>query len=119
MLFRSKSASIIASWTKEYLEEFQVANHKVKPKQPELAVGWSLPHPPWYKINVDGAIFESLQAVGIGVVIRDHLGFVKSALSRKIKTPFKPFETKAKAMEEGMRFAWDMGIRAAIFEGDS
>ena len=60
-----------------------------------------------------------MQVVGIGVVIRDHLGLVKAALSRKIKTPFKPLETKAKAMEEGMRFVWDMGIRVAIFEGDS
>ena len=100
-----KSASIIASWTKDYLKEFQVANHKVKPKQLEPAVGWSLPHPPWYKINVDGAIFESLQVVGIGVVIRDHLGSVRVFLSRKIQVPLGPLKTEAKAMEEGMSFA--------------
>ena len=27
--------------------------------------------------------------------------------------------TKAKAMEEGMQFAWEMGIRTTIFECDS
>nr|POE64071.1 hypothetical protein CFP56_08444 [Quercus suber] len=69
-----------------YLDEFQVANLRVKQTQPVSSVRWSLPHPPWYNVNVDGAIFENLREVGIRVI---------------------------------MRFAWKMGIRTAIFEGDS
>ena len=57
--------------------------------------------------------------MGIGVVIRDHLGLVRAALSMKIPALLGPLEIKAKAMEEGMRFAWDQGISTAIFEGDS
>ena len=34
-----KSASSIAGWTLEYLEEFQVANHRIKIKTPEIDVG--------------------------------------------------------------------------------
>ena len=113
-----KSASLIASWTKDYLEEFQVANLRVKLKQLDPAAGWFPPHPSWYKINVDGAIFENLREVGIGVIIRDHFGSVTAALSKKIQAPLGPLETEAKIMEEGMQFAWDMGIRSAIFEGD-
>ena len=114
-----KSALVIASWTKDYLEEFQLANHKVQAKKPEIEVGWSLPHPPWFKINIDGAVFEKQRSMGIEVVIRDHLRLVHAALSMKIHALLGPLETEAKAMEEGIRFTWDRGISAAIFEGDS
>ena len=57
--------------------------------------------------------------MGIGVVVRDHFGVVRATLSRKFHGLLGPLETEAKAMEEGLRFAWDQGISAAIFEGDS
>ena len=52
-----------------YLDEFQVVNLRVKPTQPVSSVRWSLPHPPWYNVNVDGVIFENLREVGIGVIM--------------------------------------------------
>ena len=88
-------------------------------KKPEFEVGWALPHPPWLKINVDGAVFERQRAVGIGVVIRDHLGLVRAALSMKIRARLGPLKIEAMAIEEGMGFAWDWGVSIAIFEGDS
>ena len=42
-----------------------------------------------------------------------------AAMSKKIQAPLGPLETEVKIMEEGMQFAWDMGIRSAIFVGDS
>ena len=57
--------------------------------------------------------------MGIGVVIRDHLGLVCAMLSMKIPALLGPLEIEAKAMEEGMRFAWDQVISTAIFKGDS
>ena len=57
--------------------------------------------------------------MGIGVVIRDHFGLVCAALSMKIHAPLGSLEVKAKAMEEGLRFAWERGINLAVFEGDS
>ena len=44
---------------------------------------------------------------------------MRAALSMKIHTPLGSLEIEAKAMEEGMRFAWDHGFSSAIFEGDS
>ena len=64
-----KSASGIAGWTLEFLEEFQVANHCIKIKNPEVVVGWVLSQQPWLKVNVDGAVFERQRAAGVGVVI--------------------------------------------------
>ncbi|XP_030930858.1 uncharacterized protein LOC115956689 [Quercus lobata] len=114
-----KSASLIVKWTLDYLEEFQVANHKVQITSAESECGWSLPHAPGFKVNMDAAIFENLRSVGIGVVIRDHLGSVRAAMSKKLRAMLGPLEIEAKAMEEGLRFAWDRGFRAATFEGDS
>ena len=42
----------------DYLEEFQVANHKIQVKKPMTDIGWTIPHPSCLKINVDGIIFE-------------------------------------------------------------
>ena len=96
-----------------------MANHCIKIKTPEVNVGWVFPQQPWLKVNVDGAVFERQRAAGVGVVIRDHLRLVRAALSMKIHAPLGSLEIEAKAMEEGMRFAWDHGFSLAIFEGDS
>ena len=40
-------------------------------------------------------------------------------MSKKLQAPLGPLEVEAKAMNEAIAFAWDMGIHKAIFEGDS
>ena len=52
-------------------------------------------------------------------MIRDHLGAVIVAMSKKLHVPLWPLEVEAKAMEEVIAFAWYMVIRDAIFKGDS
>ena len=53
------------------------------------------------------------------MVIRDHAGRVTVALSKIVHQPMGPLEIEAKPMVEGVTFAWDVGIRNVIFEGDS
>nr|POE62015.1 putative ribonuclease h protein [Quercus suber] len=103
----------------DYLEEFHVANHKIQVKEPQIDVGWTGPHPPCLKINMDGAVFARQGSVGIGVVVRDHLGVARAALCMKVPGLLGPLETEAKAMEVTLRFASEQGVSAAIFEGDS
>lgn len=45
---------------------------------------WSPPKAPLYKLNVDGATFESSHSSGVGVVIHDFAGRVEAALSKNI-----------------------------------
>ena len=67
-------------------------------------------HASQYKVNVDGATFSKLGAVGIGVIVRDAYGQVVAALSSKLMAPLGTIETEAKALQAGMQFARDVGI---------
>ena len=80
---------------------------------------WVPPAYPWYKINTNATVFSQARTVGIGIVIRDHLGLVIAALSKKLPLPLGPLEAEAKAMDEAVLFAADIGIKDAIFESDS
>ena len=42
-----------------------------------------------------------------------------AALSKQVQLPLGPLEIEAKAMEVGVSFAWDVGIRQVILECDS
>jgi len=61
-----------------------------------------------YKLNIDGAIFSSSQSASEGAIIRDNEGRVTVALNKHLPLPLGLL--KAKAMEEGVIFAWDVGI---------
>ena len=41
------------------------------------------------------------------------------AMSKKISRPMGAIETEAKAMEAGILFAWDLGLKNIVIEGDS
>lgn len=43
---------------------------------------------------------------------------MEEALSKKLHLPLGPLEAETKAMEEGVYFAWDVGVRD-VFESDS
>ncbi|GFZ06786.1 hypothetical protein Acr_18g0009560 [Actinidia rufa] len=71
------------------------------------------------KINFDGAYFKTLNAVGIGIVVRNHRGEVTAALSEKL-----PFTVEVDCMEalsaaKAIQFAKDLGIFNVHLEGAS
>ena len=101
------------------LNEFQTANHTISQAKDNSDDPWTLPLASNYKVNVDGAVFAQSQQAGVGVVIRDHDGRVTTTLSKVVHQPLRPLQMGAKAMEERVTFAWDVGIRDVIFEGDS
>ena len=88
------------------MENFVLANHSTRPYKDSMEAMWQPPKPPWYKANMDGAVFSQQKETGIGVVIRDHHGAVVAALSKKIKVLLGAIEVEAKAMEEAVSFAW-------------
>jgi len=80
---------------------------------------WKPPDSERYKVNVDSAVFKHRKKAGIDVVIRDETGEVIVALSKIVNAPLGAVEIEAKAMEDRVSFARDVGIREAVFEGDS
>ena len=51
--------------------------------------------------------------------MRDEEGNVITAMSRKMDLPLGALEMEAKALEIGVKFAEEVGLRDVVFEGDS
>lgn len=80
---------------------------------------WKPPARERYKVNVDGAVFKHRKKASISVLIRNETGEVIAALSKLVNAPLGAAEIEAKAMEARVLFASDVGIRKAVFKGDS
>ena len=52
-------------------------------------------------------------------MIRDELGRVEAALSKKVDAPLGAVEVEAKALKAGLMFARDEGLQNVVLEGDS
>ena len=114
-----KSALKIVNDALEYLAEYQacVKDHE-KPRSVQPAL-WKPPPLNKFKINIDGAVFASQKAAGVGVLVRDADGRTIGALSKKIWAPLKAVEVEAKAVETRLQFAKDLLIHDFILESDS
>ena len=53
------------------------------------------------------------------MVVRNDKGQLMGALSNLLPYPLGALETEAKATEIGTTFAWELGLREIIVEGDS
>ena len=71
------------------------------------------------KINFDGAVFEDLDAVGIGVVVRNSCGEVMAALSEIIPKPASVSALETLAARRAVQFVQELDMKDSIFEGDS
>ena len=87
------------------LDDFQLA-HLARPFfKEQVDPHWIPPSHPWYKANIDVAIFLDLHTISIGVIIRDHKGSMIATLSKHLPLPLGPLEAEAKAAGEAVSFA--------------
>ena len=73
----------------------------------------------FYKVNFGGAIFKNIDAVGLGVVIRDNNGEVMGAMSQRVPLPQTVVEVEALACLRAVFFAIELGLCDLVIEGDS
>ena len=74
---------------------------------------------PLYKLNFDGALFDSEQCAGWGVLIRNEAGQVVASLSERALLPFTAIEVEAMAARRALVLALEAGFDRVILEGDS
>ena len=108
---RQSSQDIIMK-ARSILNDFHLAHFRYcNPSSTEEA-RWTPLEFPFYKVNMDAAIFKSTKSVGIGVIVWDHVGDVLAALSTQLLLPLGPLEAEAKAMDIAISFAKDIGLRS-------
>ena len=114
-----KDPKRIAMEAREYAKEVAEVPQSSCRSQALVRTNWCPPQQGSFKINVDGAVFTNLKSCGIGVVIRNEVGQIMGALSRNLPFPLGALEVEAKAIEEGINLACDLGLWEVEIESDA
>ena len=104
----------------ERLQEYQMVQDSPLPSLWVAHPAHWLPSPlHQYKANCDGAVFYDINSASLGVVIRDSVGLVIVALSKRIYLPSTVEELEALACRRVVAFALEIGLHEVAFERDS
>ncbi|GMN53123.1 hypothetical protein TIFTF001_022268 [Ficus carica] len=97
--------------------DFHLCNGLDKPvtvKQKVVKIPWKPPEHGTWMINVDAAVNEALDYIGVGVVIRDGFGVVVAALARRIFGKFSPHVGDCLAVRDGLSLAHACGTKKFV-----
>ena len=69
---------------------------------------WSPPPGGWVMVNVDAAIFQKANRMGLGIVVRDHRGEVLAACRQGIDMITNPELAEAIAVRQAILFVSEL-----------
>ncbi|XP_024041999.1 uncharacterized protein LOC112099126 [Citrus clementina] len=123
-LFKRKKLDPLISTVKaeavvEAFRRYKKLEHQqMESSKAERAKQWKPPPKNWYKANVDAAIDNQRQRVGLGVVVRNDNGDIVAAAIKPSTFNGEVSFAEAEAIEWEMQVAGSAGITSVIFESD-
>jgi hypothetical protein len=112
----------VASRVKAYVD--MILQHLYKPatlhrcESSSPSLKWTPPPEGTVMINVDAALFASSRHMGIGIVIRDHMGTCLAACKESLKEVTLPELAEALALRRATLFASEEGFSNIIIGSD-
>ena len=113
-----QSSHDIIMKARSMLYDFHLAHFQYCQPSATEEVRWTPPVSLCYKVNMDATVLKSTKSVGIGVIVRDHMGDVLAALSTQLLLPLVPLEAEAKAMDVAISFTKVIVLQEVTFESD-
>ena len=108
---KCKEARRIVTEANALVEEFREQFGALKQPAPPKTERWTPSREGWYKVNVDGVVFKESDNCGIGIVIKNEMGEIMGAMSKRMDLPLGALEVEAKAFEKGMLLAGDLSLK--------
>ncbi|KAK3224148.1 hypothetical protein Dsin_011173 [Dipteronia sinensis] len=113
----------VVSWCRGYISDWLAANcppdQAASGAQEARGIRWKPPTSGTYKLNIDAALEVQHLPVGLGTVIRDHMGFVMASSAQRVEANFTPQIAEAMAISRGLKFAVDSGLFPIMVESDA
>lgn len=109
------SPTSIVSKAREWLSVNIVESHCPPPVGPR----WIVPPHTWYKINFDGAMFTSINRVGVSAVMCNDRGEFMAAMVDTLEGALNNDHVKAAAALRAIDVAISIGLDKILLEGDS
>ena len=82
-------------------------------------VRWTKPASSWVKCNIDAAVFNQIQCIGIGCVVRDENGAMVIARNERIRGMLDPAIAEVMSCREALSWLKSLGLNRVILKSDA